>query len=67
VSRITTSKYMSTPHGIYELKFFFNSGIGSSGGDDVGSGSVKAAIKELIESEDTKKPYSDEAIAKNLE
>ncbi|MGM0610845.1 MAG: RNA polymerase factor sigma-54 [Thermodesulfobacteriota bacterium] len=67
VSRITTSKYMSTPHGIYELKFFFNSGIGSSGGDDVGSGSVKAAIKELIESEDNKRPYSDEAIAKNLE
>ena len=67
VSRITTSKYMSTPHGIFELKFFFNSGLGSSsGGGDVGSASVKAAIKEMIDSEDNKKPLSDEVIAERL-
>ncbi|MFP4658197.1 MAG: RNA polymerase factor sigma-54, partial [Desulfonatronovibrionaceae bacterium] len=68
VSRITTNKYMSTPHGIFELKFFFNSGLGSSsGGGDVGSASVKAAIKEMIENEDSKKPLSDEVIAERLE
>ena len=62
VSRITTSKYVSTPHGIFELKFFFNSALDLSDGSQVGSESVKALIKQLIGEESPKKPLSDEEI-----
>ena len=49
VSRVTTSKYMHSPQGIYELKYFFNSGISSSqGGEDLASESVKLKLKELV-------------------
>ena len=63
VSRITTSKYLATPHGIFELKFFFNSALELDDGTQVGSESVKALIKSLISDEDPKKPLSDERIA----
>jgi RNA polymerase sigma-54 factor len=63
VSRITTSKYVATPHGVFELKFFFNSALELDSGGQVGSESVKALIKQLIDSEDARKPFSDEKIA----
>jgi RNA polymerase sigma-54 factor len=63
VSRITTSKYVATPHGIFELKFFFNSSLELDDGSSVGSESVKAEIKQLISGENHKKPISDEQIA----
>ncbi|HWR02939.1 MAG TPA: RNA polymerase factor sigma-54 [Humidesulfovibrio sp.] len=66
VSRITTSKYVATPHGIYELKFFFNSALDLDDGTQVGSESVKALIKQLIGDEDPKKPLSDEQIGEIL-
>jgi len=66
VSRITTNKYMSTPHGIHELKFFFNSALGMDDGSEAGSESVKAEIKNLISEEDHKRPLSDELIAQLL-
>ena len=66
VSRITTSKYMSTPHGTYELKFFFNSALGMDDGSEAGSESVKAEIKKLISEEDPKRPLSDELISQLL-
>ncbi|THB72083.1 MAG: RNA polymerase sigma-54 factor, partial [Desulfovibrio sp.] len=66
VSRITTSKYLSCPHGIFELKFFFNSALGLDDGTQVGSESVKATIKQLISEENPKKPLSDEKIAEIL-
>ena len=66
VSRITTSKYVSTPHGIFELKFFFNSALDLDDGSQVGSESVKALIKQMIAEEDTKKPLSDERIGEIL-
>lgn len=66
VSRITTSKYVSTPHGIFELKFFFNSALDLNDGSQVGSESVKALIKAMIAEEDTKKPLSDEKIGEIL-
>lgn len=66
VSRITTSKYVSTPHGIFELKFFFNSALGLNDGSQVGSESVKALIKQMVAEEDTKKPLSDEKIGEIL-
>jgi RNA polymerase sigma-54 factor len=62
VSRVTTAKYVHTPQGIFELKYFFNSSIGRSDGDDVASASVKHRIKQIIDGEDTKRPYSDQAI-----
>ena len=66
VSRITTNKYVATPHGIFELKFFFNSGLELDDGSQVGSESVKALIKKFISEEDTKSPLSDERIGEML-
>jgi RNA polymerase sigma-54 factor len=66
VSRITTSKYVATPHGIYELKFFFNSALDLDDGTQVGSESVKALIKQLIAEENSKRPLSDEQIGEIL-
>ncbi|SHI78080.1 RNA polymerase, sigma 54 subunit, RpoN/SigL [Malonomonas rubra DSM 5091] len=62
VSRVTTNKYVQTPQGLFELKFFFNSGINTADGDSVASESVKSRIKEIIAGEDQKKPYSDQKI-----
>ncbi len=67
VSRVTTAKYMHTPQGIYELKYFFNSGINSSDGDALASESVKMMIKDMVGKEDTKNPLSDQKIAEVLE
>ncbi|MGV7221246.1 MAG: RNA polymerase factor sigma-54 [Nitrospinales bacterium] len=61
VSRITTNKYMDTPHGIFELKFFFHSGIKSfQGNGNISSIRVKNMIKEAVNSENKKKPYTDD-------
>lgn len=66
VSRITTNKYVATPHGIFELKFFFNSGLELDDGSQVGSESVKALIKKFIADEDARSPLSDERIGEML-
>jgi RNA polymerase sigma-54 factor len=66
ISRVTTNKYMQTPQGLFELKYFFNSGLSTSEGDFVASESVKNRIKEIIEKEDTRKPLSDQKIAELL-
>jgi len=63
VSRVTTNKYVQTPHGLFELKFFFNAGINNVSGSFLAVESIKAKIKEIIASENPKKPYSDEKIA----
>lgn len=64
VSRVTTNKYMHTPIGTYELKYFFNAGIGGkNGGIDIAGESLKLKIKELIEAEDSRRPLSDQKIA----
>jgi len=62
ISRVTSNKYVHTPQGIFELKYFFNSSIGRSDGDDMASASVKHRIKQVIEAEDSKSPLSDQAI-----
>lgn len=62
ISRVTTNKYMQTPRGLFELKYFFNSGISTTGGDVVASESVKTKIKEIIAGENPKKPLSDQKI-----
>jgi RNA polymerase sigma-54 factor len=66
VSRVTTSKYVHTPRGIFELKYFFNSGINKTDGEALASESVKEKIKELVSQEDTKNPYSDQKIVELL-
>jgi RNA polymerase sigma-54 factor len=66
ISRVTTNKYVHTPQGIFELKFFFNSSISKTHGDDIASEAVKTRIKQLIDQEDPKKPYSDSKIVKML-
>jgi RNA polymerase sigma-54 factor len=66
VSRVTTSKYVHTPQGIFELKFFFNSGISRTNGEDLASQAVKSKIKELVSSEDPKRPHSDQKIVELL-
>ena len=62
VSRVTSNKYVQTPQGLFELKYFFNSGINTSDGDAIASESVKSRIKEIIAEENPKKPYSDQKI-----
>jgi RNA polymerase sigma-54 factor len=66
ISRVTTNKYMHTPQGIFEMKYFFNSAISITGGDFIASESVKRKIKELIEAEDQRKPLSDQTLAEML-
>jgi RNA polymerase sigma-54 factor len=66
VSRVTTNKYVHTTHGIFPLKFFFNSGIQRGSGEDVASEMVKQRIKAMIGDEDPRKPMSDNAIVKKL-
>jgi len=66
ISRVTTNKYAYTPQGIFELKYFFNSSIRRSDGDTIASASVQEKIRLLIQSEDPKKPYSDDKLARLL-
>ena len=67
VSRVVTNKYMHTPQGVFEMKYFFHSGISSSYGDAVSSVTIKNRIKKIIESEDPKKPLSDSKIVNILQ
>lgn len=66
ISRVTTNKYMQTPQGLYELKYFFNSSLSTTDGDSVSSESVKSRIKDIIDKEDPRKPLSDQKIADML-
>lgn len=66
ISRATNGKYVQTPRGLFELKYFFMSGLSNCSGD-ISSASVKSMIKELIDNENPKKPLSDQQIAKILE
>jgi RNA polymerase sigma-54 factor len=66
VSRVTTNKYVFTPQGTFELKFFFNSSINSIEGDAVASESVKEHIRNIIKAENKRKPCSDQEIVRIL-
>ncbi len=66
VSRVTTNKYVHSPQGIFELKYFFNSGVSKTNGDSLASESVKLKIKDLIGKENPKKPLSDQEIVNML-
>ena len=66
VSRVTTNKYVQTPQGLFELKFFFHSGIATGRGDMVSSISVKKMIQDLVTQENLQKPLSDQEITRSL-
>lgn len=66
VSRVTTQKYLHCPHGLFELKFFFNPGIQTLSGEMMASESVRAKIRDLISAENPGKPLSDQAISQML-
>jgi len=65
VSRVTTNKYVHTPQGVYELKFFFSTGIKTAGGD-LSSSAIKERIRQIISEEDPKSPISDQQIVELL-
>ena len=62
VSRVTNEKYVQTPRGVYHLKFFFSSGLSTTSGEDVSATGIKDKIQKLVEDEDPKDPYTDQAI-----
>ena len=66
ISRVTTNKYIQTPQGMVELKYFFNSGISTNEGDFIASESVKNRIKEIVDAEDPHKPFSDQRLVELL-
>lgn len=67
ISRITTNKYMHTPRGTYEFKYFFSSHVPTTDGGEASATAIRARIKRLISNENTERPLSDNAIAKTLE
>ena len=66
VSRVTTGKYMCTPQGTYEMKFFFNSGLARTNGEACSSVAVREMIRKLVAEEDPRNPYSDQQIVEYL-
>jgi RNA polymerase sigma-54 factor len=66
ISRVTSNKYVHTPQGIYELKYFFSTSIPREGEDPLAAESIRERIRRLIKDEDPQKPLSDDAISKKL-
>ncbi|MGN6390354.1 MAG: RNA polymerase factor sigma-54 [Burkholderiaceae bacterium] len=66
ISRVTTQKYMLTPHGMFELKYFFGSHVATETGGEASSTAIRALIKQLIGAEDPRNPFSDSKIAEML-
>jgi RNA polymerase sigma-54 factor len=67
ISRVVNNKYMHTPRGVFEMRFFFHSGIPSVAGEDISSLTVKQKIKKIVDTESPMRPLSDSAIVKLLE
>ena len=67
VSRSINGKYMQTPRGVFELKYFFTSGVSGSSGEGISSKSIKTFIKEIIDSENPKAPFSDQDMVEMME
>ncbi|WP_049621651.1 RNA polymerase factor sigma-54 [Frateuria defendens] len=66
ISRVTTRKYIHTPRGTFELKYFFSSGVSTEDGGGASATAIQAMLRKLIDAEDPRKPFSDQAIAEEL-
>ena len=66
ISRAIANKFVKTPHGVFPLKHFFNTGFTSQSGESIANQSIKEKIERIIQKEDTKKPISDQSIVKEL-
>ena len=66
VSRSINGKYMQSPRGIFEIKYFFTSGVNGSAGEGIASQSIKMLIKEIVDNEDPRAPKSDQAMVEIL-
>ena len=66
VSRSINGKYMESPRGVFEMKYFFSSGVSSDNGTGISSNSIKFLIKEIVDGENPKKPYSDQDMVEIL-
>lgn len=66
VSRVTTNKYVHTPHGTFELKYFFSSAVRQDSGGDMAAEAIKDHLKQMVAGEDPKRPLSDQEIADSL-
>ena len=64
---MVNGKYVQSPQGIHELKYFFSEGLSTDGGSEISNKHIKELIKEIIENEPKKKPFSDDKIAKILQ
>jgi RNA polymerase sigma-54 factor len=67
IARVTTGKYVETPRGTFELKYFFSSGLETEDGPNASSRSIKEKIRQIIDDENPKKPLSDQKIANILQ
>lgn len=66
ISRVTTQKYMLTPHGMFELKYFFGSHVATENGGEASSTAIRALIRQFVDEEDARKPWSDSKLADML-
>lgn len=67
ISRVTTRKYLHTPRGTFELKYFFSSGVSTEDGGSASATAIQAMLRKLIDAEDVRKPLSDQALAEELQ
>jgi RNA polymerase sigma-54 factor len=66
ISRVANDKYVQTPHGVFEIKYFFNAGVPQDSGEDMSKRMVKEKIETLVKNEDTSQPLSDQEIFQKL-
>jgi RNA polymerase sigma-54 factor len=66
ISRVTTRKYLHTPRGTFELKYFFSSGVSTEDGGNASATAIQAMLRKLIDAEDPRKPLSDQSLSKTL-
>jgi RNA polymerase sigma-54 factor len=67
ISRVTTRKYLHTPRGTFELKYFFSSGVSTEDGGSASATAIQAMLRKLVDAEDPRKPLSDQSIAEELQ
>jgi RNA polymerase sigma-54 factor len=67
ISRVSNGKYVQTPHGVFEIKYFFNTGISKSDGGEMSKRHVKRKIEDIISNENPEKPFSDQEIYRRLQ